>query len=36
MNSWLAWAAFLLAALMLMMVGCRFSLRALRFVTLLS
>jgi hypothetical protein len=33
MNSWLAWAAFLLVALMLTIAGYHFSLRALRFVT---
>ena len=33
MNSWLAWTAFLLVALILTLVGYRFSLRALRFVT---
>ncbi len=32
MNSWLAWAAFLLAVLLLTLVGYRFSLRVLRLV----
>ena len=36
MNSWLAWAAFLLVALVLGLVGYHFSLRALRIVTAIT